>query len=157
LAGKSVLMLCLAGAVGCREAEPAWMAEVERAHARADQAVAADERHVAFEVLERAYRAVPGGEDPHLFWIRQDLCVRLADTALADGRSDVALRWADTGLGLSAVPSVALADLYRVRGDALEALGRKDEAISALHQALLLNQTLMERALGGNPPGDATR
>jgi len=142
------------GLCGCRDAEPEWVRVVETAHSRADAARSAEERAEAFEALQRAYRAVPEGSEVQLVWVRQDLCVRLADAALNSGRPAVALDWSDTGLGLSTLPSVAVADLHRVRGEALEALGRKEEAASALHQALVVNQALMERALRGKNAED---
>jgi tetratricopeptide (TPR) repeat protein len=148
-----LLLGCAAAlAWGCNADEPGWVQAVQAAHAQADSAHGDAERAAAAEALERAYRAVPSDEDPTLTWVRQDLCVRIGDAALRRGDADAALLWAERGLGLSESSNVARADLFRVKGEALEAQGKKEDAVRALHDALEINQQLMERALTGEPP-----
>lgn len=146
-----VAPLCLNA---CKSEEPAWVQKVESAHAQADSARDPEARERAHTALEDAYRAVPISDQRTAIWIKQDLAARLGEAALDSNRYDDALRWVDQGLALSDELNVARADLLRVRGEALEGLGRKDEAVSALHEALKVNQALMERALRGKTEQD---
>lgn len=141
-----VVPLCLNA---CKSEEPAWVQKVENAHAQADSARDPGARVRAQAALEDAYRAVPNSDQRTAIWVKQDLAARLGEASLDSNRYDDALRWVDQGLSLSDELNVARADLLRVRGEALEGLGRKDEAVSALHEALKVNQALMERALRG--------
>jgi hypothetical protein len=135
----------------CEPERPSWVELAEAAHQEADAARTDAEEDAARRRLERAYREVPAGEDPSLTWVRQDLCARVGDMALRRGDAQAALHWAERGLGLVASANLARADLLRVKGQALEVLGKPGAAAAALHEALRLNQELMDRALRGEP------
>jgi tetratricopeptide (TPR) repeat protein len=144
-------LACVAlGACQERDEGPAWVGAVESAHSAADRARSPDERQTARRALEDAYTEVPQSSDPRQSWVRQDLCVRIGESALDAGQALEALSWAEKGLALSSILNVSRADLLGLKGRALEALGRKEEAASTLHEALVANQALMERALNGN-------
>lgn len=138
---------CLLGA--CASEEPAWVAVVEAAHSRADGAQSAGERSEASVRLIEAYRTVPEAGGPLVAWVRQDLCARIGQGFLEERQPAQALEWARRGLSLSDATNVARADLLRLSGEALEALGDEEAAAAALHEALKVNQELMERALRG--------
>jgi tetratricopeptide (TPR) repeat protein len=156
LVGASAWLLVTVTLGACNEAEPAWVAEVEAAHASADGAQSESERNEASSRLETAYLEVPVSDDPTLTWVRQDLCVRIGDSALRRGDPEAALLWAERCLGIAKARNVARADLLRVKGEALEGLGKKEQAARALHEALQVNQGLMERALRGEPLEDGS-
>lgn len=134
---------------GCSDdGASAWLAEARAAHALAD---AARQPRVAEVALAEAFaRAVPSGvtaEDARV--VRQDLAYRAASIALADERPEDAHRHADRGLALGAATDVFTANLYVVRGQAREALGDTIGAASDYHEALLVNERLLDRLLDG--------
>lgn len=123
-----------------------WLAEARAAHTLAD---AASEPRVAEAALAEAFaRPVPAGvtaEDARV--VRQDLAYRAASIALADERPEDARRHADRGLALGAATDIFTANLYVVRGQAREALGDAIGAASDYHEALLVNERLLDRLL----------
>lgn len=142
-----VLGVALASISACKES--GWVDELERAHVALDDAETEAQREQALRALERAYAEIPASSEAAANWARQDVCARLADAALRAGDPQKALSWAEEGLLVSPRLNVARAELLRLKGDALEALGQKAKAAIALHEALKANQALMERALDG--------
>lgn len=148
---RVVAALCaaLVGLLSCQDDEPQWIQELEHAHQSADGARSEEQRAQAAKQLEAAYRTLPATSSEALIFARQDLCARLAELSFERGEPEAALRWATKGLGLSERLNVARAELLRLKGNALEAMGDKPGAVEALHEALKANQALMERALEG--------
>jgi tetratricopeptide (TPR) repeat protein len=126
-----------------------WIQQLKRAHAEADAVKSDGQRREALHSLEQALSRLPAGERPGDVWLRQDLLSRLADLELQLGDADKALRRANEGLGYSEATSVPASNLLMTKGRALERLERKAEAVKAYHQALVMNQELMERSLKG--------
>jgi hypothetical protein len=137
--------------VGCGDDVSAtWLAQVRAAHASAD---ATREVAVAERALREAFeREVPTGvapEDARV--VRQDLAYRLASIALEDDRAEDARGYADRGLALGAATDVFTANLYVVRGQAREALGDAVGAAGDYHEALIVNEALLDRVLDPSP------
>lgn len=143
-----IVLLSLAALAGCAEdAAPAdWMGEARAAHARADEALEREDRGAAREALEAFFEAeVPGRvakEDARV--VRQDVAFRLSRLALEAGEADAALRWADEGLNEGRGGDVFTANLLVARGRALEAKGEAVEAAAAYHDALRINDALLD-------------
>lgn len=150
-ATSSWLLAC--GSTKEAEAER-WMDQVEDAHQIADRAATdSAQQGPAERALETALSSAPAGSGAALHWVQQDLCVRLAALNLQQGEPMVTLRWSDKGLALGSQVNIARAELLRLRGDALEALGNKEGAAAALHEALKANEALLKRVLGDNTSG----
>lgn len=137
--------------VGCGDdASATWLAQVRAAHASAD---ATRDVAVAERALREAFeREVPTGvahEDARV--VRQDLAYRLASIALEDDRAEDARGYADRGLALGAATDVFTANLYVVRGQAREALGDAVGAAGDYHEALIVNEALLDRVLDPAP------
>jgi hypothetical protein len=147
--------ISLAACSSAKEADAErWMKQVEEAHQIADRAASDPAQQGAAEqALEDALKLAPVGSGAALHWVQQDLCVRLASLNLLQSEPAVTLRWVDTGLALGTDINIARAELLRLRGDALEALGNKEAAAAALHEALKVNEALLKRALGDNTSG----
>lgn len=79
--------------------------------------------------------------------VRQDLAYRLARIDMAEGRDRDALSWAQKGLALGRNASVETANLLIVSGHANQRIGNEQQAIVDLHEALVINDTLLTRAL----------
>lgn len=144
-------------AVGCGDdASATWLAEVRAAHVSADSA---REPAVAERTLREAFeRAVPSNvatEDARV--VRQDLAYRMASIALADERAQDARLHADRGLALGAATDVFTANLYVVRGQAREALGDAIGAAGDYHEALIVNEALLDRVLDRDPASEEER
>jgi len=131
------------------EAVPAapWLDSLRAAHSQTDAAVTREERKAALRSLEQVLGDIPP-VGAGAVWAKQDVASRVARLHLALGDPNQALGAARSGLEVSSAPSVAVADLLWLEGQALESLNRKSEAIEAYHQALVVNETLMKRSLG---------
>jgi tetratricopeptide (TPR) repeat protein len=141
-------------AAGCARFEPEPSAALEQArsaHSTADRALALGQREVVKQELEGALSRLSEARGEQAVWVRQDLLGRLAQLELDAGDSAAALQLAERGLQLGQIPSVPLATLHVLRGRAFEARGDKKEAALAYRQALLINQQLMDQALGTTP------
>ncbi|MCB9611840.1 MAG: hypothetical protein H6722_05220 [Sandaracinus sp.] len=146
---------CLA--VGCHDdGAAAWLEATRQAHASAD---AANDPRVAERVLLEAFeREVPNGvaaEDARI--VRQDLAYRMASLALDDDRAEDARRFADRGLQLGTATDVFTANLYVARGQAREVLGDAVGAAGDYHEALIVNEALLDRVLGDSTPSEDER
>ena len=133
--------------VGC--SDNAWIGDVRSAQESAEQAA---ERGNYREAIQRL-RPVAEGElsrparvgDSRA--IRQDAFYQLARWSLANEDATDALVFADAGLALGG-DGVFRANLWVVGGQAHEALGRSTQAAADYHEALLINETLLDGVLG---------
>ena len=156
LAGAA-FALCVAHGCKSESGQPSqldameWIDEVERAHAEADRDAPAD----ASRVLRKALAAkVPSDVLPrHRVVVHQDLLFRIARAELDAARPAQALAAADQGLLLGRDPSLFAANLFVVRGEALERLGRDTEAASAYYEALEINRKLLHHLLAARDAG----
>ena len=145
---RSVLCLALACAfTGC--SDNAWIGEVRAAQQSAEQAAEQGNyrdaiqrlRPVADGELSRPARA----DDARA--IRQDAFYQLARWSMANEDAPGALVFADAGLALGG-GDVFRANLWVARGQAHEALGQATQAAGDYHEALLINETLLDAVLG---------
>lgn len=133
------------------KSQPEALELARSAHQAADQALERGQRDVAKEELQHAISRLSETRGEQAVWVRQDLFGRLAQLELDAGDSGSALQLAEQALALGQTPSVPLATLHVLRGRAFEARGDKKSAALAYHQALLINQRLMDQALGTQP------
>jgi tetratricopeptide (TPR) repeat protein len=142
--GWLALLLLLLGTSGCSRArqERAYADELSRAHAAADRAVSDDQARSSVRQLERVFALTPPSS-PEAAALRQDAADRIARLHLRLREPSVALEWTRRALGESEARTVFRAALLITEADALEALGRRDEARSALMAALETNQALL--------------
>jgi hypothetical protein len=127
-----------------------WLAEIERAHARADHAQA---QAAARAALEQA-RAVPvpaevSAEDRRR--VLQDVQFRLAALALEMRDAALAEREAARGLSLGEADDEFTANLWIARGRAEAAQGEAQRAARSYGSALAIHEHLLDRALQGQP------
>lgn len=134
------------GGVGCGSEEAAaYMADARAAHVEF-------ERDAVPEVLER-FLALPVPEDVNeddARVVRHDMYYRLSEHALNADDAERAHEWATRGLDEGTSQDVFTANLYVVRGAAREALGRDIDAASDYHEALLINDALLQQLLEGD-------
>lgn len=114
----------------------------EEAHQRGDRASARD---ALLSMLEAHPPSRLDEDDARA--LRQDVCFRLALVELEDGKPAAALAFAERGLSLGKKEDLFSANLHIARGRALEALGRDAEAAEVYHEALKINERLLEQAL----------
>jgi hypothetical protein len=81
----------------------------------------------------------------------QDALFRLAGLELDERHAQAALAWAERGISLGCERDLFCANLHIARGNAHEALGDRVAATRELHEALVINDELLGRALGGEP------
>lgn len=155
---RRALALGLALVVGaCAQGEPdasgpdaarEWLVRMRAAHARADAALARDQRAIASEVLRAALELpTPAALDGHHRRIvQQDLWFRLSGVELASAPSE-ALLAAERGLAHGHGDDLFTSNLLVARGRALAALGRDTEAASSYHEALAIDERLLQAAL----------
>ncbi len=148
----AVVVACLAT---CGSDAPAvYVSAARAAHFAADEAIERGDEAGAREVLEQFFAQPPPAsmakDDARI--VRQDACFRLARLSLASDAND-ALQWAERGLNQGEGNDVFTANLFVVRGQAKEALGREIDAAADYHEALKINDILLERTLnaGGEP------
>lgn len=145
------LALTCALVSGCNS-ERSWIEENAADNAAADQALASGHTGQAVARLRRiARRPVPSGvasEDASV--VRQDALNRWARIELGRNANEEALRRSDEGLALGTREDVFTANLLTTRGRANEALGRDREAAEDYHRALVIEEALLTRALGGD-------
>jgi predicted negative regulator of RcsB-dependent stress response len=131
-----------------------WVTEAESAHHIADERLGQGDvdgaRNALRAATEREVPKTANAEDARV--VRQDLYYRLAALELTQDRPDQALRWASIGLDLGEGTDVFTANLYIVRGKALERRGDASGASRDYHDALLITEALLDKSLGkGNP------
>ncbi|MEM1418403.1 MAG: hypothetical protein AAGH15_26145 [Myxococcota bacterium] len=140
------VLLCL-GLVACAASDPAaqaWVDEVRAAHVAAD----GDASEAGDASLRAALASAPpeGVAAAAARARRQDTAYRLARRLLRRGDAAGAEAVADDALDLETM-DVLTASLLVVRGEAREALGRAREAAADYHEALRVNERLLDRAL----------
>lgn len=152
IATLPLVWTCVLLAAGCtgRANPDRWMRHALETSRMADRALADEDRATAVGLLKdlartRAPDAVPPGDGRML---RQDACFRLALLRLEQNRPERALRWTDYGLELGRVHDLFTANLLVARGHANQALGHEKSAARDYHQALRINEQLMDQALG---------
>ncbi len=143
----AVPILCAACA---RDRAPeTWLEHARKLSDAAEEAQKRGDRAAAREALLSMFEAPPpsrlNADDARS--IRQDVCFRLALVELEDGKPAAALTFAERGLSLGKNEDVFSANLHIARGRALEALGRDAEAAKVYHEALKINERLLEQAL----------
>lgn len=126
-----------------------WGVRVREAHELADHAKSAQQRTIAIVALRKVLQQTPDATTAQLRWVQQDLHFRLAQALFDDGELEDANIVIIAGLQVSSEPTVALANLLALQGKVLEAQGKSEQAAAVLHDALLINELLMERALAG--------
>jgi hypothetical protein len=152
------LVLCVALVAvvvlpGCASrSEPReWIESSEASHREADRLAASGDPSGAADALRRAAtRPAPAGmsaEDARV--VRQDLYYRLAMGELGASRAHEAVQAATDGLALGQRRDVFTANLLVVRGQAYEAIGDRKNASVDYHEALVVNEALLDTALGG--------
>ena len=152
LTAVALLLLGACAAEGrAPAAEVAWLDGAQRAHGRADEAMAQEDWEGARAALTDALAAPPppglAAADARV--VRQDLLFRLSEAELRAGHAAVAADRADEGLNLGRAADVFTANLLVARGRAREALGRSREAAGDYFDALEINDTLLDQALDG--------
>ena len=122
-------------------------------HRRADALAPTDPKAAAADLAEGLKLALPPGEAART--LRGDLFARIGELKLKAGDATGALQAARAGLGEEAgKPTNALTALLRLReGEALEALGRDDEALDSYSQVIAVAKKVLEqrRAPGRKP------
>ena len=152
-----MLVLVALVAVACSGGESPrdWLAAAQEAHREADLLRQAGDGAGAARVLrERAEAPAPERthtEDARI--VRQDLYYRLAEAELAQHRVVEAAAAATRGLDLGRRQDVFTANLLVVRGQALEMQGDRRGASRDYHEAMLVNEALLDALL---PPQKAT-
>jgi len=142
----------LAGCAGCagRADSGRWVRRALETNRLADRALAERDTATAVGLLRDLARdqapAAVSARDGRL--VRQDACFRLALLQLQQDRPDQALGWAEYGLELGRGQDLFTANLLVARGHANQALGHDKPAARDYHQALLINEDLMNQALG---------
>src|SRR5262249_48034530 len=141
--------LCLLAS--CGHAEPAgWLERAQQAHGRADAALARGALAAGRSALGELCAAPPPRgialEDQRV--VLQDAFFRLAEIELADLKPQAALAWADRGLALGG-RDLFTANLLVARGHAREDLGEEVWATTDYRDALVINDELLQKTLGG--------
>lgn len=154
-----LLWMSFCVALGCTRQERESVAEAEQsaqwanavrdAHKRADDATTQTQRNDAITALRNAVQAAPPPNSAKRQWALQDLHFRLAQTLVDDGQLREAQVVIAQGLQLTPEPSVTRANLLALQGKVYELEGKAEQAARALHEALLINEVLLEQALEG--------
>ena len=131
-----LLLSVLVLAAGCGEAATAtWLESARSADDRASREAFLDE-------------GVPPGMQPDdARVVRHDVAYQLARELLDGGDAEGAVEIATEALNEGRADDVFTANLFVVRGQALEALGEPVRATLDYHEALMINETLLEAAL----------
>jgi hypothetical protein len=152
LSVRIVLVALVALASGCGDGDEVarWVGQVREASVEADRAIAEGDVEAARAALVGLVEAeTPRGVAPDdRRVVVADAAYRLAELALSERDAEAALRWADRGLAQGRPPDLFTANLLVARGRALEALGRDVDAAAEYHAALLINEVLLQEALG---------
>lgn len=127
-----------------------WAAHSARRHAEADHLLQTGRRSDAVGVLtalrdDLRQQEVAGQAAGRM--ALQDVYYRLGGLALQAGTAAQALEYCDQGLAVGSSDDLFTANLLVVRGRAHELLGHRTAAAEDLHQALLINEKLLDRTL----------
>ena len=148
----ALALLCAGLALGCTPDPDGYVAASAEDSAAADRAIERGEHEPAIErlraIVEREVPASVAEEDARV--IRQDAYDRWARVLMGRGEVDEATRVVDRGLALGEREDLFTANLLTTRGRLHEARGRDREAARDYHRALVIEEALLERALGGS-------
>lgn len=140
---RLVLLLVLAlGACSRAQNDRTYARDLAAAHASADRAASDEDARAAIRELQRIFD-LPPPPSKEAALLRQDAADRIARSYLRLREPQAALLWTQRALAESEEATVLRAALLITEADALEALGRRDEAREALMSALDTNQTLL--------------
>jgi tetratricopeptide (TPR) repeat protein len=147
------LALALALALSaCTPSPESYVGASAEDSAAADRAIEAGDRAAAIErlraIVEREVPSSLAEEDARV--IRQDAYDRWARVALDAGELDEAEAAVGRGLALGERDDVFTANLLTTRGRIHEARERDREAARDYHRALVIQEALLEQALGGS-------
>jgi len=151
--------LATLGPLGCSRwegvADEPWVAEAGRRHALADERLEVGDRPGAREALRGILEARPPADLPadDRRRVLQDTYFRLARIDLDARDPNAALADAEAGLALGRPSDLFVANLLIVRGATNEAMGNAPLAAVDYHQALLINDELLSKALNGRADG----
>ena len=147
---RTLALVALFAFVACSDA-PSWGEEAQAAQQRYEALVASGDLEGAdAELAPVAEGRLSEMQGPLAMTIRKDAYYQRARLVL-EAAPERALALSDEGLALDAEGDIVSANLHAVRGQALEALGRGSEAAAAYHEALLINERLLDQVLS---PGE---
>ncbi len=144
------LLLALLGSACSRmDGSSRWIRQAHQANLDADRAIRRGDTESARKALVASLeQPVPDTVNPHdSRMVKQDMCFRLSLVEMEENRHEQALEWARHGLALGQRQDLFTANLYVAMGSAQEALGQEVQAAEAYHQALKINETLLNQAL----------
>jgi hypothetical protein len=150
---RAAWLVC-AFAVACSATHEApWVEHARGLSVKADQAIERGDRAGARTSLTDLVATLPEGGigEGDRRVVLQDAMYRLANLELGEKSPRTALEWADRGLALGCERDLFCANLHIARGGAEEALGDRAAATRDLHEALVINDDLLGRALEGQP------
>lgn len=151
--------LATLGLHGCSRwegvADDPWVAEAGRRHALADQRLEAGDGGGARDALRGILASPPPANLPadDRRRVLQDTYFRLARIDLDARDPSTALADAEAGLALGRPSDLFVANLLIVRGATHEAMGNAPLAAVDYHQALLINDELLSKAVNGRADG----
>lgn len=151
---RALALVCAVVCAGCgsmgAEGE-AWMEANAADSAAADSALAAGDRAEAIErlraIAERERPAAVAEQDARV--VRQDAYDRWARIEIARGDAERARQLVERALALGEEEDVFTANLLTTRGKLHEMRGADREAARDYHRALIIEEGLLDRALGG--------
>ncbi len=159
---SAIASFVLAGALcgllgaGCQAPSAGeWVDAIATRSAAADAALAeSDPVSAEGHLLDALAQPVPAGvQDDVRLAIHRDLYYRLAELCAQRDQHERAIDFATGGIELAPdARDLFAANLFVVRGRALRALERPNEAISDLGRALEINAELLSRSLDEEPP-----
>jgi hypothetical protein len=145
---KRVLVLVLVAGCSHAAAPAGWLERAREAHQNADTALLRGDldggRNALREFVDAPLPNRIALEDRRV--VLQDALYRLADIELRDRHPQAALAWADRGLALGG-RDVFYANLLVARGHAREDLGEELWAATDYHDALVINDELLQQVL----------
>jgi hypothetical protein len=148
----ALALACAALLPACTPEPEGYVAASAEDSAAADRAIESGDDDGAIDLLRTiAEREVPSSvaeEDARV--IRQDAYDRWARVRMQGGELEEARRAVDRGLALGERDDLFTANLLTTRGRIHEARGRDREAARDYHRALVIEEALLDRALGGS-------
>ena len=145
----ALLLLIFASACSRMDGSSQWIRQAHDANLQADDALRRGEEDKARDVLvaslEKKVPDTVNSQDSRI--VQQDMCFRLALVEMDAHRPKEALSWAKRGLALGERQDLFTANLYVAQGRALESMGDERSAAKAYHQALKINEALLNPTL----------
>jgi len=144
-----LLLALLAPACSRRDGSSRWISQAREANLEADRAIRRGDGESARKALVASLeQPVPDTVNPRdSRMVKQDMCFRLSLVEMEAKQPEKALEWAKKGLSLGRQQDLFTANLYVAMGGAHEALGLEVQAAEAYHQALKINETLLNQTL----------